>query len=236
MNNVKIGSNVKSVDHLREVVVEGEDLFNRLVPQPKFDQEDAWYFWNIENWGTKWDAMPDNIIWEDDNTVKFSLETAWAPPIGFYEKMQDLGYKIDAYYLEEGMAFVGRFEDGFDDHYDYGDMSADEMEDDLPEWVEDEFGLISRTRDDEDQEAEDEEYERELDWERTEWYPVKIKPVRHGMYEVKTKSWPFPHKIEFDGDGWNTPNKVTEWRGITEQQYFKEFIDELNELSQDKEE
>ena len=81
-----------------------------------------------------------------------------------------------------------------------------------------------------DQELED----LQADWERTEWYPAKFEPIRLGMYEVKTKSWPYPHKIEWDGDGWNTgDNEVTEWRGITEEQYMSSAFDVLTELLHD---
>lgn len=49
----------------------------------------------------------------------------------------------------------------------------------------------------------------------TDWFPVSIKPVRNGVYEVLTASgvaWPFPTKAVWDGKAWNTD--VTEWRGL----------------------
>lgn len=33
-------------------------LFGHFVPRPS-DQEDNWYDWNINNWGTKWEAQID---------------------------------------------------------------------------------------------------------------------------------------------------------------------------------
>jgi hypothetical protein len=70
--------------------------------------------------------------------------------------MEEMGYWIEAYYLEEGMAFCGKYMDGNDTFYEYGDMTADQMESELPEWVEDELGIISRQRDNEEWENEDE--------------------------------------------------------------------------------
>ena len=65
---------------------------------------------------------------------------------------------------------------------------------------------------------------------RTKWYPVETSPVRLGMYEVKTKSRPYPHKIEYDGDGWNTDGEVLVWRGITKDKYFSITFDTFTKL------
>ena len=121
-NNVKISFDSENEQELRDKVRFDKDLFCQFAPMPE-SVGDGWYEWNISNWGTKWDAQPFDINWEDD-CVTFQLETAWSPPLGFYEKMEQLGYEIDAYYLEEGMAFIGYYEAGFDDYYEYGNMSA----------------------------------------------------------------------------------------------------------------
>ena len=227
-NNVKIESygHPSLSKDMKNSLSEDKDLFIQFVPQPKFENDQDWYMWNVNNWGTKWDAQPRNITWHDDDSVSFSIDTAWGPPTKFYEALEELGYRVTAYYLEEGMAFVGKYEDGFDDYYEYGGMSADEMETDLPEWVNEQFGLIDQTRDNEEweQEEEDEEEIEEFDdsdWERTEWYTGKVKPVRDGLYEVKTKSWPYPHVMSWDNKKWcvreldvETASPVIEWRGL----------------------
>jgi hypothetical protein len=218
---------------LKESLDSEKDLFNQFVPQPKFENEEDWYWWNVENWGTKWDAKPYSIEWIDNDTVKFNIETAWGPCNKFLDEMVNLGYSVTSYYLEEGMAFCGCFEDGNDDYYDYGNMSVY----DLPEWAEDIFGIVSRYEDeqeDEDEEEddfdEDEDYDSEL--ERTDWFPKKIKPVRVGTYEVMTKSWPFSQKCEWSGDQWEHAGNalVTQWRGITEKQYL-EIQNEENSIN-----
>lgn len=233
-NNVTVSSygHPDLAKKLKDALSEDKELFMQFVPRPKeFDEGEAWYMWNIENWGTKWDAQPHNINWLDDDSVSFSLETAWSPPIEFYKKMEELGYHVEAYYIEEGMAFVGYYEAGYDDYYEYGGMTAEEMENKLPEWADVEFGLIERTRDEEsDREAEEwNDYLSDLD--RTEWYSGKINPVREGQYETKTKEWPFPHFSQWNGEKWvrwpNDKVKVTEWRGITEEQYLEIQVDNL---------
>ena len=223
-NNVKISFDSENEQELRDKVRFDKDLFCQFAPMPE-SVGDGWYEWNISNWGTKWDAQPFDINWEDD-CVTFQLETAWSPPLGFYEKVEELGYDIEAYYLEEGMAFVGQYMDGSDAYYEFGGMSADDMENEIP-WAEEQFGLISRTRDDEEynSDEEDEDYVYEpaqyTEDEKTDWFKAKLNPVHAGLYEVKTKEWPFPHTMEWTDNVWclrdtKTPpsTKVTHWRGL----------------------
>jgi hypothetical protein len=227
-NKVTVRFDKENEPTLRESISTDKELFMQFVPRPKeYDEGEAWYGWNISNWGTKWDATPYDIEW-GENEVKFRLETAWAPPIKFYEELHGMGYDVEAYYQEEGMAFVGLFYNGDDDYYEYGDMNADQMEDSLPSWVEDEFGLISYTRDNEESEEEQEMFEFEAQLEKTEWYPGKIKPVRGGLYEVKSKAWPWEHKDTWENGKWLSGDKITEWRGITQAQFLSIAIDELN--------
>ena len=109
-NNVKVSFDSENEQALREALDSEKELFNELLPRPA-DQDENWYDWNISNWGTKWDTKPYDIEWDDD-VVTFRLETAWGPPIGFYDHLQSLGYIVRAYYLEEGMAFTGCYDDG----------------------------------------------------------------------------------------------------------------------------
>jgi hypothetical protein len=54
--------------------------------------------------------------------------------------------------------------------------------------------------------------------ELTDWFPVKTKPFRKGIYEILTQesiNWPFPNKGEWDGKKWNfLDHTVTHWRGL----------------------
>ena len=89
------------------------NLLHSFVPVPK-DQEDNWYQWCIDNWGTKWDVV-DCIMklgsktCPTSDTMRFGFLTAWAPPIPWLEKVgaifPNLWLKLD--YDAPGMMFRG---------------------------------------------------------------------------------------------------------------------------------
>jgi hypothetical protein len=94
--------------------------------------------------------------------------------------------------------------------------------------------------DDYEEEDEDDEEDTEPNWELeygfTDWFPKKIKPVRTGIYEVTTDSWPFPQKCEWDGKKWNHLGgaKITQWRGlavdpVAKQSDLEKALEELKE-------
>lgn len=128
-------------------------LFATLIPMPAALQDttaplpekdeglirlygaDNWYAWNCNNWGTKWDVSDGDFTLEEDKlSGTGSFDTAWSPPIQAYEKLTEMGFDIDATYLEESMAFAGRFlsETG-DDYYefDFSDESWRDLIDDI---------------------------------------------------------------------------------------------------------
>jgi hypothetical protein len=85
------------------------DLLNWMVPRPKSEDEN-WYAWNIENWGTKWslsDVYIDNSVEED--SIEFSFSTAWAPPVDAFHTWAaaDGRVQFTLDYWEPGCAFVG---------------------------------------------------------------------------------------------------------------------------------
>lgn len=94
----------------------------------------SWYEWNIEHWGVKWDVGEelDSVTRIDDNTVKLSFDTAWNSPVRFYEYLAaELDFDITAFYLEEGMGFVGKYtSDGGDESYNFD--GSEDLED-IPE-------------------------------------------------------------------------------------------------------
>ena len=108
-----------------------------FIPEPEnLDLNDAldpnsWYNWRLNNWGTKWDIGADVGTDREEfhglkatvvgNQANCSFDSAWSPPIGLYEKLDELGYKIHASYFEPGMAFCGIYTDGYDNCIDYQD-------------------------------------------------------------------------------------------------------------------
>lgn len=87
-------------------------LFDRFVPTPPemLGADGGWYDWRLENWGTKWN--PDIRSFNTGNNhVHLCMDTAWAPPREFFEKLSEMfpSATIKGMYLEEGMSFCGRF-------------------------------------------------------------------------------------------------------------------------------
>ena len=100
-----------------------------------------WYDWNVANWGTKWDVNLDSVGREDANTVRASFESAWSPPTTAYEKLMELGFEVTAYYYEPGMCFVGKWENGEDEYYEYGGESSTTVREAIGEELDDYFGI-----------------------------------------------------------------------------------------------
>ena len=128
-------------------------LFGHFVPRPS-DQEDNWYDWNINNWGTKWDISPYGVEINEHGVLVGAFDSPWGPPIQAYEKLEALGFEVRAYYYEPGMGFTGMYE-GADEYYDYSGMSADEAEDMLPETLNEMYGITENMREWEEENEEE---------------------------------------------------------------------------------
>ena len=63
-------------------------------------------------WGTKWDVYDVNIEEEQEDSLKVSFFTAWTPPFHAYELLQQLGFVIEAKYMEYGCDYCGYWCDG----------------------------------------------------------------------------------------------------------------------------
>jgi hypothetical protein len=85
-----------------------------------------WYDWQTSEWGTKWDVgAPESYkekVPKGATVVTLSFDSAWSPPVTFYEKMLELGFKIDAMYYESGVGFIGTWQDGNDQTYMMSDL------------------------------------------------------------------------------------------------------------------
>jgi hypothetical protein len=121
-----------------------------------------WYDYCVNEWGTKWDVGGDGQevdITEDGTMLTTYFDSAWAPPTNAYEKLQDMGFGVEAMYYEPGMAFAGKWDHGSDDYYEFGSMSADQAESEIPSDVDFAFGITESIR----------EYEAENQEDLTKW-------------------------------------------------------------------
>ena len=77
-------------------------------------QDDRWYDWRNQNWGTKWDVAGNVDIekeeWEDEiESFEANFETAWAPPEGVCMRLRQLfpDVHISWFYDEPGNECAG---------------------------------------------------------------------------------------------------------------------------------
>ena len=86
----------------------GEVMFETYnFPDGKND--DRWYHWNIQNWGTKWDACNVEIDYADESQIEISFDTAWSPPEPICARLREMfeDIHISWFYDEPGMEFAG---------------------------------------------------------------------------------------------------------------------------------
>lgn len=99
-----------------------KELATTTYPNPEPNEDlikkfgsSNWYDFQTTNWGTKWDANEVCMAVESENGIRLSFDTAWSPPIAFYEKLsRDYPeLNISASYYESGCDFCGTFESDF---------------------------------------------------------------------------------------------------------------------------
>jgi hypothetical protein len=151
MNNLTIEhDDIEKVNEFAEAYKRGETC-EHYLPTPKRDDgelSDDWWDYRVNNWGTKWDFGGEGEwIEQDGNMVRCSYDTAWAPPIGLYERLQVLGFYVRASYFEPGLSFAGTWIDGEDYHCD------GECVDDFPQDLVEEYNMTEWYEDDEDDDA-----------------------------------------------------------------------------------
>jgi hypothetical protein len=137
-----------TLDNLMAQVRAGDgDLFQYIKPMPEELRDTTspsdspnWYDWCCNNWGTKWDAC--NVDYEEyDGIVTFAFDTAWSPPLPVYEALADMGFEVQAYYVEFGMMYAGSWHcdgDGIDEEY------SDDISESVPQDVDEEFGITEQ--------------------------------------------------------------------------------------------
>lgn len=92
-----------------------EDLllsFSKEVPMPESENEN-WYQWSVENWGTKWEPISVDVDENYENvpspSLSYSFDTAWSPPLNWLSKVSSNYPQIKFFikYSEPGMDIYG---------------------------------------------------------------------------------------------------------------------------------
>ncbi|EKX37445.1 hypothetical protein GUITHDRAFT_116408 [Guillardia theta CCMP2712] len=124
-------------------------LFGHFLPCPASAD---WFLWTYEHWGTKWDVS--DPTWErNDLSFHLKFETAWAPPIPFYEYLESADggdWIVDAIFHSAAAEVVGRYACGSQKTWKYT-FHDPNWRDRLPKKIVDEAGL-------------DREYAEWLEW------------------------------------------------------------------------
>ena len=125
---------------------EGKFL-EEFVPNPGI--ADDWYEFNINNWGTKWDVGTDlgGIHEVTENSIDLYFDSAWAPPVEAYNKLTEMGFRVDAMYHEPGVAFAGIYRDGVDVCYDLSGLGIEQVRAELPPELDQAFDIVEMMED-----------------------------------------------------------------------------------------
>ena len=85
------------------------EVFYRTYDFLDGTNDDRWYDWNIQNWGTKWEVSQVECDHWDDNSFECEFETAWSPPEGIFYAFRQLFPDVDVtwFYDEPGMMVAG---------------------------------------------------------------------------------------------------------------------------------
>ena len=155
----------------------GEGLFKEFVPVPQELRETTapnntnegemvekygyadWYSFQVNEWGTKWDVSSEDYnraeYIDGETTVTISFDTAWSPPTEFYQKITDMGFNVEAFYYEPGMAFCGIWQsENGDELYEIEGDSA-WVKENIPEVIDEMFAISESMEQWEEEEKED---------------------------------------------------------------------------------
>lgn len=136
-----------------------------------------WYDFCVNEWGTKWDVggSSDPEIGPDGLAISMEFDSAWSPPIAAFEKFEELGFRVTAYYYESGMGYAGIYDEMGDDYYQLSDMTSDEVRNNIPQELDAIFGISDSM----------EEWEKENEEPLTEWYTEGVEETGLIPHEVK---------------------------------------------------
>ena len=141
-------------------------------PQPMIEGFDCWYDWRCHNWSTKWEVCEFYGVDRQHHeagksglsltsTISFGFSSAWAPPIGAYEKFleNNSDCSVRAFYYEGGCDFMGEWNDGVDDCYAPSDYKStdDFWQDGVGSTLDDVFNITESMAEYEQEELDNED-------------------------------------------------------------------------------
>jgi hypothetical protein len=157
------------------------EFLAELVPNPDGEWD---YDWSIKNWGTKWDVGGNGcepVVSDNGRSASFHFESAWSPPTVAYDRMQDLGFSVHAYYYEPGMAFCGIYDECGDDCYNLEGMDSGDVAQQIPQELDLCFEISATMAEYEDEEP------------LTKWYQDGVEAANLDPHD------PTPHEFSTAG-------------------------------------
>ena len=86
-------------------------VFYETYNFPDGTNDDRWYHWCVDNWGTKWEPDMHDIDYEDSEILALTFNTAWSPPEGVVDKLRkkypELSFQC--FYDEPGCEIAGYY-------------------------------------------------------------------------------------------------------------------------------
>ena len=99
-----------------------------------------WYDFCVNEWGTKWDVQFYGCEVTDDGLqLSGAFDSAWAPPVGVYSALVQEGFEVEAYYYEPGMCFVGKWDNGDDEYYEFAGHKSTSVREAIGDELDDYF-------------------------------------------------------------------------------------------------
>jgi len=113
--------------------IENKNLFEVFIPIE--EGKDA-----SSLWGTKWDIDEPHMVDYGDDYVQVVFQTAWSPPLEFYETIErEHEIEVEALFYEPGMAFMGGYCDN--ETWDHPWPETPEDYNNIPEALEIAFNI-----------------------------------------------------------------------------------------------
>ncbi len=123
------------------------------------DKGQSWWDWRVQNWGTKWEVSHEGLQYTEDGdtaTISGWFDSAWSPPCDAcaYYIDDNEGVSITLHYYEPGMCFVGKWDNGDDECYEYGGLDSKTVRDAIGAELDDMWNIAEELAQYEEEESE----------------------------------------------------------------------------------